>query len=440
MAPVTVIGGGPAGRFAAMHLASAGREVRLVERRTLGGQCLSYGCMLVNALNDAARAMADARRLASLGVVAGDLQVDLPGLFAATAAVQATITGVLGDETAGAGVEVLGGASAGFDGSRAVIDGRPVESEAVILATGSRPALPAVPGIAREGVFTAATLASMRTVPDRVAVLGGGVQAVELAYIFAVFGAEVELVARSTLLPGVDPHLVRLARRELGEVRIRETTDLVSVDGGRRVNGVTLMSNGAEEQVGVDAVIAAIGLVPNSEECAGLAKRKNGTIVTDDRMQTSVPGVYACGDVNGPPYLTPVARQEGRVAAENVLGKEARMEYRLVPRGFRLGNQYAWVVDTDAAASCAIPSPAGPGSFFAVPERGTGVAKVFLDESGARVAGVAAAAPEAALSVMYLAELIRHDLPVDGLDDFYEIHPAADGLHGLIRFLGERRT
>jgi dihydrolipoamide dehydrogenase len=439
MAPVTVIGGGPAGRFAAMNLASAGREVRLVERRTLGGQCLAYGCMLVNALNDAARALADARRLASLGVVAGDLDVDLRGLLDATAAVQATITGVLGEETAGAGVEVLA-ASAGFDGSRAVIDGRPVESEAVIIATGSRPALPAVPGIAREGVYTAATLASMTAVPDRVAIVGGGVQAAELAYIFAVFGAEVELVVRSSLLPGVDPHLLRLARKELGAVSVREETDLVSVDGGRRVSGITLASNGAEESVEVDAVVAAIGLLPNSEECAGLAKRKNGTIVTDDRMRTSVPGVYACGDVTGPPYLTPVARQEGRVAAENVLGGEMRMDYRLVPWGFRLGNQYAWAIDDAAASSYAIPAPAGPGSFFAVPERRTGVAKVFLDETGTRVAGVAAAAPDAAISVMYLAELIRHGLSVDGLDDFYEIHPAADGLHGLVRYLGERRA
>ena len=321
-----------------------------------------------------------------------------------------------------------------------MIDGRPVESEAVILATGSRPALPAVPGIAREGVYTAATLASMPAVPERVAIVGGGVQAAELAYIFDAFGAEVELVVRSGLLPGLDPHLARLARRELGRVRVREETDLVSVDGARRVSGVTLSSGGAAEQVEVDAVIAAIGLVPNSEECAGLEKRKNGTIVTDDRMRTSVPGVYAAGDVTGPPYLTPVARQEGRVAAENVLGSATRMDYRLIPWGFRLGNQYAWAIDETAAASYAIPGPAGPGSFFAVPERETGVAKVFLDESGTRVAGVAAAAPDAALSVMYLAELIRHGLAVDGLNDFYEIHPAADGLHGLIRYLGERRA
>jgi dihydrolipoamide dehydrogenase len=438
MDPVTVIGGGPAGRFAAMQIAKAGRPVRLVERRTLGGQCLSYGCMLINALNDAARAIADARRLAALGVVAGELRVDLCGLFAATASIQETITGVLDEETTGSGVEVLGGVAAGFDGSRAVIDGRPVESEAVIIATGSRPALPPVPGIAREGVYTAATLASMKAVPERVAIVGGGVQAAELAYVFAAFGAAVELVVRSDLLPGLDPHLARLARQELGGVGIHERTDLVSVDGGRRVAGVTLSSGGGEKSVEVDAVVAAIGLVPNSEECAGLEKRKNGTIVVDDGMRTSVPGVFACGDVTGPPYLTPVARQEGRVAAENVLGGSARMDWGLIPRGFRLGNQYAWAVDDSAGSSYAIPGPAGPGSFFAVPERETGVAKVFLDGAERRVAGVAAAAPDAALSVMYLAEMIRHGLAVDGLGDFYEIHPAADGLHGLIRYLGER--
>lgn len=439
MPPVTVIGGGPAGRFAAMHLASAGRPVRLVERRALGGQCLAYGCMLVNALNDAARAIKDARRMASLGVLRGDLGVDLPGLLAATAGIQATITRVLGEETAGAGVEVIGDVSAGFDGTRAVIGGRSVESDAVIIATGSRPALPPVPGISREGVYTAASLASMQEVPGRCAIIGGGVQAVEFAYIFAAFGAKVDLVARSRLLPGLDPHLERQARRELADVAIREETDLVSVDGGRTVTGVTLSSGGNDEEVAVDAVIAAIGLVPNSEECAGLEKRKNGTIVVDPRMRTSVEGVYACGDVIGPPYLTPVARQEGRVAAENVLGRQALVDYRLVPRWFRLGNQYAWAVDDGAVSSYATPGPAGPGSFFSVPDRETGVAKVFLDGTGRNVAGVAAAAPDAASSVMYLAELVRHGLPVDGLSDFYEIHPVADGLHGLIRYLGERR-
>ncbi len=440
MPPVTVIGGGPAGRFAAMRLAAGGREVRLVERRTLGGKCVAYGCMLLTALNDAARAVTEARRLASLGVVSGDLTVDLAGLFAATAGVQATITGVLDRETSEAGVEVVAGVSAGFDGSRAVIDGHPVESEAVIIATGARPALPAVPGISRDGVYTAATISSMTELPRRIAILGGGVQAAEFAYFFDAIGAEVELVVRSALLPELDPHLGQLARAELGGVRLHEGTDLVSIDGRQCVTGITVSSGGVEERVAVDAVVAATGLAPNSEECAGLEKRTDGTIVVDDRMRTSIRGVYACGDVIGPPYLTPVARQEGRVAADTILGREARMEYGLVPQGFSLGTQYAWAIGDEAARSCAIPGPAGPGSFFAVPSRETGMAKVFLDESGTRVAGVAAAAPAAGLSVMYLAEMVRRGLAVEDLEDFYEVHPAADGLHGLIRYLGERQA
>ncbi len=438
MDPVTVIGGGPAGRIAAMHLASAGRQVRLVERRTLGGQCLLYGCMLVNALNDAARTVANARRLASLHALAEAPTIDLRGLLDATAGIQATITGVLEAETEEAGVEVIRGISAGFDGARAVIDGRTVDSGAVIIATGSRPALPTVPGITREGVYTAATLASMPSLPERCVIVGGGVQAVEFAYIFAAFGSGVDLVVRSELLRRVDPLLVRLARKELGGVRIHESTDLVSVDGGRSVEGVTLRGEGREESVPADAVLCAVGLRPNSEQCAGLERRKNGTIVVNDRMQTSVPGVYACGDVIGPPYLTPVAREEGRVAARNILGEAARLDLRVVPQGFSLGNQYAWAHDGSTSTSVSIPGPAGPDSFFAVPSRETGAAKVFVDDGG-RVAGVAAVAPDASLPVMYLAELIRRGLPLDGLEEFMEIHPTADGLHGLIRYLAEHR-
>ena len=438
MYPVTVIGGGPAGRFAAMHLASAGREVRLVERRTLGGQCLLYGCMLVNALNDAARTVSNARRLASLGALDGTLTVDLRELFDATAAIQRTIMGVLEKETRESGVDVLAGVSASFDGRRALIDGTPVESDAVIIATGSRPSLPDVPGIERDGVVTAANLATIPSLPKRLVIVGGGIQAVEFAYVFAAFGSQVEMVVRRTLLRRLDPLVVRLARQELGTVTVHESTDLVSIDGTSSVDGVTIRAASGERTLRADAVLCAVGLRANSEECVGLERRKNGTIVVNDRMQTSVPGVYACGDVIGPPYLTPVAREEGRVAARNILGEEAHLDLRAIPQGFALGNQYAWAHDGTTSSSVTIPGPAGPDSFFAVPERGTGAAKVFVDDDR-RVAGVVSIAPAASLSVMYLSELVRRGLPLDGLDDFVEIHPTADGVHGLIRYLATRR-
>ena len=438
MAPVTVIGGGPAGRFAALHLAAAGREVKLVERRTIGGQCLLYGCMLVNALNDAARTVSNARRLASLGALDGYPHVDLRGLLDATAGIQHTIMGVLENETCDSGVEVIGRASASFDGRNVRIDGEPVESDAIIIATGSRPALPDVPGIEKDGIFTAANLATIPSLPRRLVIVGGGIQAVEFGYIFAEFGCQVDLVVRSTLLRRMDPLISRLARQEIDRVTIHEGKKLVSIDGISSVEGVTVCSATEEESLPADAVLCATGLKANSEDCDGLAKRKNGTIVVNDRMQTSVPGVYACGDVIGPPYLTPVAREEGRVAARNILGEEAHLDLRAIPQGFALGNQYAWAHDRSTSSSVTIPGPAGPDSFFAVPERGTGAAKVFVDDDR-RVAGVVSIAPAASLSVMYLSELVRRGLPLDGLDDFMEIHPTADGVHGLIRYLATRR-
>lgn len=438
MKPVTVIGGGPAGRFAAMHLASAGREVRLVERRSIGGQCLLHGCMLVNALNDAARAVANARRLVSLGALDGCPTVDFRGLLDATAAIQRTIMGVLEKETRDTGVDILGGVSASFDGRQALIDGTPVESDAVVIATGSRPALPDLPGVDKAGVFTAANLAMMRSLPERLVVIGGGVQAVEFAYAFATFGSQVDLVVRSELLRRMDPLVTRLARKELHRVAIHESTQVVSIDGSTSVEGVTVGPAGEERFLPADAVLCAVGLRANSEECHGVQKRKNGTIVVNDRMQTSIPGVYACGDVIGPPYLTPVAREEGRVAARNILGEEVHLDLRAVPQGFSLGNQFSWYHDGSTSSSLTMPGPAGPDSFFAVPEGGTGAAKVFFT-GDRRVAGVVSVAPAASLPVMYLAELIRQGLPLDGLDDLLEIHPTADGLHVLIRYLASRR-
>ncbi|MDD1670504.1 MAG: NAD(P)/FAD-dependent oxidoreductase, partial [Methanomicrobiales archaeon] len=355
---ILVIGGGPAGRLAAMRLARAGREVTLLEKGGLGGQCLHHGCMVVCALSDVARTIRYADTLHGLGVLDRPPRVSFPGLLAEMGKIQAVITRVLDEETRSSGPVSLVRGEGSLDGRRAFIDGEPVDAGAVLAATGSRPAIPRAGGIDLPGVVTAHTLPAWRDLPARIVIVGGGVMAAEFAHIFHAFGAEVTVLARSGFLKEMDGRLRKQALRELDGVCICEHTPLLGVEGSGRVETVVAGGKAGEREIPADGVFLATGLTPNSGMIGGVEKGPLGEVVVDDRMRTSVPGVWAAGDLAGPPYLTPVARMEGLVAADNILGRERRMDYRCIPQSLTLMNEFAWCALSDGpSAGAGCPSP-----------------------------------------------------------------------------------
>jgi dihydrolipoamide dehydrogenase len=435
---IAVIGGGPAGRLAAMRMARAGREVTLVERGGLGGQCLHRGCMVICALSDVVRTIRYAGTLSDLGVLDRPPRASYRKLMEGMGKIQGIIARVLDEETRQAGVASISRGEGGLEGRTPFIDGKPVEAEAVLLATGSRPAIPCVDGVDLPGVVTAHTLPAWRDLPARIAVVGGGVMAAEFAHIFHALGAEVSLLARSAFLKELDGRLRKQALRELDGVEICEHTPLLRIGGSGRAEAVVVGGKGGEREIPADGVFLATGLTPNSGTIHGPEKGPLGEVVVNDRMQTSVPGVYAAGDVAGPPYLTPVARMEGLVAADNILGRERRMDYRCIPQSLTLMSEFAWCSMGDGpSAGAGSPSPAGPFSFWAVPEGNTGWSGVRANPEDGRILSATLAAPGASIAASYLAFLIRTGCTVQDFDEFIEVHPTTDGAFTLIRYLEE---
>jgi dihydrolipoamide dehydrogenase len=435
---IVVIGGGPAGRLGAMRLARAGREVTLVDRTGVGGQCLYHGCMVVCALSDVARTVRYARAMRDLGILDSVPRVSFPSMMTELRKVQQQIGAVLDDETREAGVAVCTGCEGALDGRRVSVGGAEVAAEAVLLATGSRPAVPVVEGVDLPGVVTAHTLASLPDVPRSLAIIGGGVMGAEFAHIFHSLGSEVHLFARSGLLRDLDPRMREEAVRELHGVHLHEHRKLVRFHGGKAVEGVVSEGKDGMAETAVDAVLLATGLVPLSDAIRGVEKGPSGEILVDERMQTSVAGVFAAGDVTGPPYLTPVARMEGLVAADNILGKDRKMDYRYLPQSLTLLHELAWCSgDCGEHISLGAPSPAGPGSFWSVPTGATGFTKVVVDPEDGRICSLAAAAPGASILVSYLAFLMREGYSVADFQEFLEVHPSTDGAFSLIRFADE---
>jgi dihydrolipoamide dehydrogenase len=428
---IVILGGGPAGRLASIRLAVAGKQVTLVEHGGIGGQCLHSGCMPVCAMNDVARLIHSSRELHDLGVIDTVPLPDFPVLLKKMGEIQQKIASILDEETRSAGVEIIYGKTSRLSGRTAYAGDEELKAEAIIAATGSRPSVPGIPGIDLPGVFTSKTLPGMKDLPEKMVIVGGSIVAAEFAYIFSTFGCEVTILSRSTFLKETDRHLRSLAIKELAGVTIRENTQVTSVMGDDRVTSVRT-PNGELE---ADAVFLAVGLVPNSEVLDGVKKGLLGEVVVDNRMRTNIPDVYACGDVVGPPYLTPVARHQGIIAADNILGIPRTMDYTNIPRSISLTHELAYCInESDGMGSLAIPGPAGPGSFWSVPSGQTGMAKVIFDPESGDLCGICAAGPGGGLIAGYMAFLMKKHFSVHDFEEFIEVHPSTDGVYGLAKY------
>ena len=437
---IVVLGGGPAGRIASIRLASAGKEVRLIEHGGIGGQCLNFGCMPVCALNDVARTIHSGTILHNLGLFDSPLHpVNFPKLLTEMRSIQAKIASVLDTETKSAGVDITYGKTGRLEGKTVFVNEERLDPEAVIAATGSLPLIPDIRGINLPGVYTPHSLFQIKSMPKRLIIIGGGVMAAEFAYIFSTLGSEVTLLARSTFLKNIDKHLRAVAMKDLASVAILENTQVRSIEGDEGGKLLRITTDGKNSQYDADSVLVSTGLMPNSAMLNGLKKGSLGEIIVDNQMRTSVAGVYACGDVVGPPYLTPVARHQGIVAADNILGIPRKMDCRFIPQSINLSQELAFcITERENAASLAIPGPAGPGTFWSVPSNNTGLAKIFVEPENGAIKGICIAGPGGGLITGYMAFLMRHHFSVHDFEEYIEIHPSTDGASGLAKYTSER--
>ena len=426
---IIVVGGGPAGRMAALRLAGAGREVTILEKRALGGQCVHDGCMLVCALNDVARSIMSARHLEEMGILAGNVSVDYPALLEKLEATQDKLRYILNMETTGAGVKVEYGVEAEVRDGVVYVDGKPREAEAVIIAAGGQMNIPDVEGKDLPGTYNARTLRSMPALPKRLVIIGGGISAAEFAYIYAAFGCEVTLIARSSLLSMLPEPLLADARRDLSAVDIRENTPLEKILGTDHVEGVVA----GGKTIPCDAVLFATGVKPESPFVSGVAKGADGAILVNEQMETSIPGVYAAGDIIGGKCFTPAARLQGFAAADAILGNPRNVDLSQIPFSVVLGLDYTVCPPKTAGEKETMPNIAGPGSYWHVLDGTVGHMQLETGADGT-ILGFASSGPSTSLVGTYLGYLVRKGVTVHEFSPMLEVHPNSDGLYSLIRF------
>ncbi|HET7267383.1 MAG TPA: glutathione-disulfide reductase [Oleiagrimonas sp.] len=332
-----VLGAGSGGLATAFRAARHGARVALLEPGELGGTCVNVGCVPKKAMWFAAQ-MADAQQLArSYGFDVEPGPLDWPAFVARR---QGYIDGIHAsyrkrlDE---AGIEVVP-AHGRFENEQAVVvDGRRLQAPHIVIATGAHSRQLDVPGfelgIDSDGFF------DLQACPRRVAVIGGGYIATELAGVLHALGAEVDVLARSHLLRGFDAELTEALAQSMREQGI-------GVHGHCQARGLRRDEQGLRVDCGAaadvanktyDSVLWAVGRVPNSSDLGldevGVARDADGHVQVDAMQDTTVPGIHAIGDVTARPALTPVAIAAGRQLAERLFGgrDDAHLDYDNIP-------------------------------------------------------------------------------------------------------------
>ena len=342
MRDIVVIGGGVGGLVTASVAGQLGLKVTLVERsERLGGDCLHYGCVPSKTLIKSARVASLFGRAGDFGLDAAPPGIDLARINARVRDVIETIQAYDDPQRFRAyGVEVLFGEAVFTAADEVRVKGQRVRGRRFVVATGSRPAVPPVAGLADAGFLTSEQVFGLQRMPPRLAVLGGGPLGVELAQALHRLGSRVSLLeVAPEILPREDPvfagELRGLLAGEGLDVRVGYEVERVDRVGDRKCLQLRLRHGEDRRPLEVDEILIAAGRLPNVEtlglEAAGVAYDRGG-IAVDRRMRTSRRHIFACGDVCGPYPFTHVAEYQAGIVISNAIFRfPRRADYRVVP-------------------------------------------------------------------------------------------------------------
>jgi mercuric reductase len=454
-----ILGSGSTAFAAAIHAQDLGKTAVMIEGRTLGGTCVKRGCLPSKNLIEAARLVYDAAHPRYPGLTPGRLGIDFPALIAQKDELireyrDQHYASILtdADEEGQPPIEVIAGRAVLVDAHTAEItapdgEGRQLTGSQVLIATGSSPLIPDIPGLSETPYLTSDLLTSQEEVeltelPRSLLILGGGYIALELGQMFARFGTEVTLVTRGRgILTGYEPEIVETLTEILREEGLQIVTGAQARAVRREGDGVALViqRHGSSRIFTAEKLLVATSRRPNTHdiglEQAGVALDEAGAVRVDRTLRTTASHIWAAGDVIGreteSQMATPVGAHDGKIAAHNALSGESprQVDHTVIPRTIFTDPQVAVVglIDEEAvAAGIACDCTTIPLSV--VPRAGAirdtrGVIKMVLDAPTRRVVGVSMLGVNAGEVIHEAAMALRFGATADDFIELIHVYP-----------------
>ena len=338
---IVVVGGGPGGYVAALHAAKLGKKIALIEPDFLGGTCLNRGCIPSKTLLKHAEIIESIEKAKDWGIETGSLTLSFSKMKKRKDDVIERLRGGIAFLLKQGKIDVYQGYGTVQENGLVVVKTESAEetigAEKVIVATGSTPAVPPIPGLDAVQFDTSDTIFDIADIPKSVVIIGGGVIGMEFACIFSSLKAEVTVIeAADRVLPAEDGEAAKLLTRVLKKKGIKLQTS-AKVQSVSEANGIKTVhcvdSQGKEFSVEADTLLVSTGRKPNVSATNSLKLKVNGPFIeVNEKMETSLANVYAVGDVIGGWQLAHAASAEGVVAANNAAGVPDAMDYKVMPR------------------------------------------------------------------------------------------------------------
>jgi len=427
-----VIGAGSGGVRAARIASGLGAKVAIVEEHRIGGTCVVRGCVPKKLLVYGAHFAEDLEDARRFGWQLAGAAFDWPTLRDNVLAEVTRLSGLYRQTLETHKVDIFEGHAAITGPNSAQIDGHKINAKFILVATGARPQIAAVPGI--EHAITSNEVFHLDKLPERILIAGGGYIANEFAGIFNELGSKVTVVNRGDqILRSYDAQIRdRLLQISMSKgIQFLFNAPLKSIE--RRANGALDVRLG-DTSVECDALLCAVGRVPNTERLglasAGVELDANGAVRVDEYSRSTCPSIYAVGDVTNRVQLTPVAIREGQAFAETVFGKQpTKVDYNCVPSAVFSHPPLAGVGLTEAQARSRLGSVKVYTSDFRpmknvlANRNERALFKLVVDDTDDRIVGAHMIGPDAPEILQMLAVAVKARLRKSQLDECVAIHP-----------------
>jgi dihydrolipoamide dehydrogenase len=451
---IAVLGAGPGGYVAAIKAAQMGASVTVIEDREVGGTCLNWGCIPTKALVTSAEVLHKAKTIHDFGLeLTGEVNPNIQKIMDRKDKIVGTqVKGIRGLFKSW-GIRLLNGRGYIVNNSEIKVglhggEEERIETDKIIIATGSRPAqIPTFP-FDGEKIFSSDDALNLKIIPQSLLIIGAGVIGCEFAFIYKEFGSDVTMVEMMPRAVSTeDEEISGILERELKKKKIKLLANVKVEKVEVKESSVSAtLSNG--KTVEAEKVLVSIGRAMNSEniglENIGVTTGKRGEIIVNEKMETNVDGVYAVGDVIGGLMLAHVASKEGIIAAENALGGNSLINYNVVPAAIFTSPEIASVgLREKQALEKGYGIKTGRFQFRALGKAHAmgeiaGLVKIIADEESDRILGAHIIGPHASDLIHETALAIEKGLTARDIAHTIHAHPtlsegimeAAEGVHG----------
>ena len=438
---VAIIGGGPAGYTAAERAGKAGLSVVLFEKNSVGGVCLNEGCIPTKTLLYASKLYDSCVHARKYNVSAGEVSFDLPKMIARKSkVVRKLVLGVKAKLT-GANVTLVNGEAFIVDAHTVRCAGEIYECENLILCTGSQTVIPPIPGIEKVGYWTHRDALDNKEIPRSLAIIGGGVIGMEFASFFSDLGVKVTVIEMmDEILNGIDREIASMLRADYAKrgVDFKLGAKVVRLEQNETGMQVYYQSGAEETCFEAEKLLLSVGRRPVTQgfglENLSLAYTERKCIKVNAQLQTSVPGVYACGDLNGVSLLAHTAVKEAEIAVDTILGKSVGMSYRAIPGVVYTHPEVASVGKTEEMLQkqgityWAVKFPMTySGRFVAENDGVNGMMKVLVDEHN-KVLGVHLLGNPASELIVLGGIMVEDELDLEAFRRYVFPHPTVGEL------------